>query len=166
MIMREDDGATKKCSRCGKTKHLSMFTRDSNRRLGRRSECKECESEARRKNITSSRVAKSRSKNLRAESSKEKGKRARKTVVWIYKKWMGCEHCGRRLDPKFLHLHHRDPNEKSDGISEMVAGGASMKKLFIEITKCDSICWICHEELHASERTEDELFEAHIASFR
>lgn len=159
-----DAPSMKVCSRCGKEKFLDDFSKDSNRPpLFRRSECKECQRESAKKSRYASNASKA--PKITKEPNRNKGKRARKLIVWLYKKYTGCEHCGNKnLDPKHLDLHHRDPKEKVDGISEMICNLVPIKVLIRELLKCDCVCAICHRELHYQERV-DPIFEAQIATF-
>lgn len=90
----------------------------------------------------------------------EKAKAVRKN--WLRKvrtfledtKSSGCKVCG---EPHFacLDFHHRDPKEKKFNIG-MQVGTYSLKKLRVEVAKCDVLCANCHRKLHAKEREKDK----------
>ncbi|MFA4972353.1 MAG: hypothetical protein WC683_07045 [bacterium] len=72
------------------------------------------------------------------------------TRIRGWAKWFdGCSHCGCRIDPAALDLHHRNPAEKEVGLS--AANG--WKRWFAEYLKCDVLCANCHRIVHAEERS-------------
>ena len=42
-----------------------------------------------------------------------------------------------------MEFDHRDPAEKSQGVTRMV-GRASLKRIMAEVAKCDVVCANCH----------------------
>lgn len=68
--------------------------------------------------------------------------RKMKERVDAYKMSKGCSRCGYNEHPAALDLHHRDPNEKSFGISNR--RNIAWSKLLTEIEKCDVLCANCH----------------------
>ncbi len=68
-------------------------------------------------------------------------------ILRRYKRMKGCAECGFR-NPAALDFHHRNPKEKVETIWRL-AGNYSMKKLRVELPKCDVLCSNCHRILHA-----------------
>lgn len=63
--------------------------------------------------------------------------------------------CG-EIDPVCLQFHHRNPEEKSFGISDLAKrNSVSWAALFAEVEKCDVLCSNCHLRHHHEQR---ELF--------
>jgi len=58
-----------------------------------------------------------------------------------------CVICGYKKCPRALSFHHRDPNQKSFGISTRGLT-RSWKKIQEEIDKCVLLCANCHMEVH------------------
>lgn len=55
-----------------------------------------------------------------------------------------CEDCGVEYPSYVMDFHHRDPDQKSGYVGRMARSG--LKKLAIEIAKCDVLCANCHRE--------------------
>lgn len=53
-----------------------------------------------------------------------------------------CMDCDQVYPPYVMDFHHRDPSQKSFEVGELVA--FSLKRMKIEIEKCDLICANCH----------------------
>ena len=70
--------------------------------------------------------------------------------IAAYKQDHGCAACGYDRCAGALHLHHRDPADKSFSISGSLT--KSRDDLFDEIEKCDVLCANCHAEHHESLR--------------
>ena len=81
------------------------------------------------------------------KESRKKAIQRDKEFVEKYLSTHPCEFCG-ESDPVVLCFHHRDPKTKSDTISNLIAKGASLKKLKSEISKCQVLCHNCHVRLH------------------
>lgn len=67
-------------------------------------------------------------------------------------KAQGCSVCG-ESDPVCLDFHHLDPKTKSFNIGVQL-GSYSLKRVKLEILKCEVLCANCHRKLHAAERLE------------
>lgn len=65
-------------------------------------------------------------------------------IIREYKKQRGCKYCNEH-DPVSLDFHHR--KNKQFNISDMVKHGCSLKKIMIEIEKCDIHCANCHRKI-------------------
>lgn len=91
--------------------------------------------------------------------------RKRDLRVWFlgYKESKSCVVCGMsgKGNPWALEFHHRDPSQKRDIVSGMVAGGYSKKRIKEEIEKCDIVCANCHRAKHYQEKIEhgESVFE-------
>lgn len=120
----------KTCTVCKKTKLVSEFSRNARRKDGFQSECKTCKAEY-RKNDYSSKFE----------------------FIRAYKDGHPCQDCGRYLPGPVLHFHHRDPSQKVDAVSQMASQGVGLRKIIIEIEKCDLLCPTCHaiREYHKRE---------------
>lgn len=68
---------------------------------------------------------------------------------WVknYKVNKGCKVC-KEKHPACLHFHHINPNKKEKTISSMIANRISLKKIKIEIAKCEILCANCHAKEH------------------
>lgn len=58
-----------------------------------------------------------------------------------------CQKCN-FTDIRCLDFHHKNPNEKSFGISLAVKNGMSESKILKEIAKCEVLCSNCHIKEH------------------
>ena len=57
-----------------------------------------------------------------------------------------CEICGYNKCLRSLHFHHKNPKEKSFGISG--SHGLAWEKVLLELDKCVLLCSNCHSEVH------------------
>jgi hypothetical protein len=112
----------RKCIECNIIKPLSEFYSG-----GRRKRCRKCMSVS--------------SKN-----------RVRKNKILAVDYLGGkCIKCGYNSCMDAMEFHHKDPEEKEDGINHMLKGlFENMKR---ELDKCDLLCVRCHRELHAEDNT-------------
>jgi hypothetical protein len=85
----------------------------------------------------------------RARASKKKLEKELRAYIWDLKCKSECLRCG-FAHPAALQFHHRDPSQKEKPIGR--AKFTSLKKLIIEIEKCDIICSNCHHIHHHEER--------------
>jgi hypothetical protein len=69
----------------------------------------------------------------------------------ITKKGGCCEQCGYNKNIAALEFHHKDPTKKEYQLDMRRLSNTSMKKLLIEVEKCELLCSICHRELHSPE---------------
>mgnify|MGYP003148403730 CR=1 FL=1 len=94
-------------------------------------------------------------RNLKG-SKREKG-----LAVRNYKMNLSCKLCGysketkNTFSPHGLEFHHPRKNKEAN-VSDMIADGFSLKKIFAEMKKCIVLCSLCHIELHDINHREDE----------
>ena len=124
----------KKCSRCKKILAWpENFNKDSWKKEGHRSECKECQYKDRyewgRKNSHIVKAQKKR-KVLRKQ-----------TFIMEYLTKHPCADCG-LTDIRVLEFDHIG-NEKNANISELIKNG-SLTKIQKEISLCEVVCANCH----------------------
>jgi len=65
------------------------------------------------------------------------------------KREIGCNNCDEN-DPCCLDFHHKDPSEKTSGISELVHACYSIDCILEEVEKCIILCSNCHRKLHSN----------------
>lgn len=58
-----------------------------------------------------------------------------------------CERCGYSKTLVALSFHHRDRDDKSEGLSRMAQRNARISEMRAEIKKCDLLCLNCHAEV-------------------
>jgi type I restriction-modification system DNA methylase subunit len=78
--------------------------------------------------------------------SNERRKRIRAEYE-AFKRTLKCQQCGENHQC-CLAFHHRDPNEKEKGISQVLSDTQSMNRILAEVEKCDVLCFNCHAKLH------------------
>ncbi len=84
-------------------------------------------------------------------AAKVSAKQVRKDIVRAYLEDHPCCQCG-MADIRVLDFHHRVPEQKTMGVSQMLVFNVSVGVLLEEIEKCDVLCSNCHRILHAEER--------------
>lgn len=133
----------KQCGKCQVEKPFSEFNRDRQRPTGYQRYCRPCDNQMRRDWYQK---RGNRERVLKLNSDKRAERRA-----WFQglKLKMECARCGEN-HPAVLDLHHRDPSEKENGVTDMMAWGK--KRILAEIAKCDVLCSNCHRKLHWEER--------------
>ena len=131
---------TKICTKCGKELPLDDFYwRDKKRGL-KRSECKYCHN----------------------SYVKEKYKERHDEVVKIKSK-IGCAKCG---ETRFylLDFHHINPDEKDEGIAQMLRNNASWERIEQEMQKCVPLCSNCHREFHYFEKENNLTLDKYLSN--
>lgn len=119
---------TKICSKCGRQLPITDFYwRNKNKGI-RRSDCKNCH------------------KGYVKQKYKE-----RHDEIDKIKNSLCCAKCG---DTRFyvLDFHHKNSEEKIDGIAQILRNNTSWEKIEIEIQKCIPLCANCHREFHYLEK--------------
>lgn len=76
----------------------------------------------------------------------------RKDLLNIYKVKHGCAICGYNKCAAALVFHHKDKDNKENGIAQLVNSCFNFKEVLKEIGKCTVLCANCHRELHDKER--------------
>ena len=69
-----------------------------------------------------------------------------------FKKTLKCEICGED-HPATIDFHHKDEKTKTNGITQMLSGNYSIKRIKEEIDKCQILCSNCHRKLHYEQET-------------
>jgi len=93
-------------------------------------------------------------RRARLSDEERRQRRSGKVVTWRRKikirlvtyKGGKCEKCGYSRCMASLIFHHRDPKQKSFGITSKSKSFESLKK---EVNKCSLLCSNCHGEVHA-----------------
>lgn len=124
---------TKHCNKCGKDKPISEFGKNSSKKDGLQSMCKE------------------EYKKLHYATHKEDYKNRNKAYREHNREWINsiksklkCSICGEdRI--WCLDFHHVNPNEKEGSVSHMIQ---APNKLKLELEKCIVLCANCHRDIH------------------
>jgi len=74
---------------------------------------------------------------------------AAREFVYQYLLAHPCEQCG-ETDPRVLEFHHI--GDKDSDITRLVSGGWSIKRIQMEIDKCQVLCANCHRKVTVEER--------------
>jgi hypothetical protein len=128
----------KLCGSCNITKNVSEFYKNSKRKDGLASGCKQCVDAA----STKWRHANTK----RHEQKKTERHTTTKSLVEQYKRERGCVVCGEN-NPVCLDMHHLDPSQKETHPSNLIS--VSYNRWLQEATKCVVVCRNCHAKLHA-----------------
>ena len=134
----------KKCSSCGLTKEKSEFFFKNKEKNILQSICKECKREIDRKSYSENR----NDRKLKIRQGAKRTKNKIREFYLEYKKSGECSVCGEK---RWYVLDFHDLKNKTDGISEIVSQGSSLRKLKEELKKCIPVCSNCHREIHYKE---------------
>ena len=88
------------------------------------------------------------------ESEKAHVKRRKLEIrKWFqnYKRGLVCSKCIED-HPATLEFHHRFNQKKEKAIENMVDDGCAIKRILMEIKKCEIVCANCHKKLHYDKR--------------
>ena len=99
-----------------------------------------------REHLVRGALERSRNNPARSKAYVNRSARRNKAYMLRYFRSHPCMTCGER-DPYVLCCHHRNPNEKEKGVSDLLRG-RSLERLIAEIEKCDVLCCNCHVRLH------------------
>ncbi len=135
----------KTCYRCHLEKPVEEFSKNSKRSDGLSAQCKACHKIMRKAHYEANK-----------QSTVDKvSDRKRELRVWLneIKQNLSCKECG-FSHPAALDFHHRNPDDKSAGVPELINRGASKETILVEISKCDVLCANCHRIYHHNERAE------------
>ena len=87
--------------------------------------------------------------------------RKKEIRLWFdkYKESLNCFRCGQSGAECswVIEFHHRNPLEKRDLVTYMVANGYGRESIMREIRKCDPVCSNCHRIIHYEEKQEGGL---------
>lgn len=132
---------TKLCRKCGETKSTDEFNKNSKKKDGCQSSCRECQKKIDRKSYKDS---ESRRKQIR-DRSKQVTEYNVKLTRRI-KKQCGCKLCGEK-ESCALDFHHVDMDSKDYNPSYLRS--CATETLRKEIRKCVVLCANCHRKVHA-----------------
>jgi len=76
-----------------------------------------------------------------------------RVIINTLKKNLKCKECGISGEtcPTVIEFHHKDPNNKTATISELIHNGVSMNRILKELKLCDALCANCHRRKHYKE---------------
>jgi len=96
--------------------------------------------------------------DYKEKSSATKTRIRKERSVWWkeFKKTLECSRCGKD-DFRVLDLHHSNPEEKDDAVSNLVQRNCSKKKILEEVAKCICLCACCHRIVHWEEKFGDKV---------
>jgi hypothetical protein len=140
------EGALRKCGRCGEFKPLSEFAWRRKRRKQRDNMCRPCRSAYHREHYLANKQryidqARARKQALRLE---------RTTYLLGYFSSHPCADCG-ESDPIVLEFDHLDPKAKSFDIGQSLSY-RNWQSILVEIEKCEVVCANCHRRRTALRR--------------
>lgn len=128
----------KKCTICKDVKSETVFNRNSQRKDGLQSKCRECSKER-------SRLYYAQNKEKHRSMVVERNRRAiRENRHNLYQLLVSssCSDCG-ISDPVVLEFDHVRGTKRGN-VSKLVRGGYSWETVLREIAKCDIVCANCH----------------------
>ena len=134
----------KKCGRCETLKDECEFFFKNKEKNILHSMCKECKRKLDRDIYSQNR----NDRKLKIRQTAKKTKNKIREFYLDYKKNCECSVCGEKRW-YVLDFHHLE--NKTDGISEIVSQGSSLRKLKEELEKCIPVCSNCHREIHYME---------------
>jgi hypothetical protein len=128
----------KHCPTCQISKPSTEFNINKSRKDGLQSFCRECQ-KIYDQSYYATRVERRTSTYERVKDRRKK----KREMIWQYFLEHPCVDCN-ESDPVVLEFDHREQSEKEEEIGRLVQNGASVKRLFQEIDKCDVRCANCH----------------------
>lgn len=134
-VLRQYD---KKCTSCGGTKSLNLFSKSNRIKSGYTSTCKSCKN-----NLNDGyRTPEARQ---RSNESARRYYLAKRALLRETKAERGCRDCG-FTNPVALEFHHIDPSTKHEKLVKGRYGmiRLSLEELVDEIEKCIVLCANCH----------------------
>lgn len=135
--------ARKACTSCGVEKAISAFSLKSKTRLTYSPTCKICHNAVRREHYVNNKQA--------AYAQAKAGKVRRQEWYRQLKAKLSCNRCPER-HPATLQFHHRDPTKKDFTLSWAMMRGFSVKRIEVEMAKCEVLCANCHFKEHYGKR--------------
>lgn len=119
----------------------SEFRKSSRSKDGLMPQCKRCAD-----------LASERWRKANNERKLEKQKQRLAQILNEFREWkreQGCYICD-ESEPVCLDMHHLDPSEKEDTVSNLIAKGYSKESWLKEANKCIVVCSNCHRKIHAN----------------
>jgi len=136
----------KRCTRCKTDKPETAFPSRQRSRDGKSSWCRECYHQNWQKRYYANHdLYKQKHGESRNRLRKEKAKR-----VYEYLLQHPCVDCGEG-DPVVLEFDHRDGQDKTNAIAQLVINNWSWENIFAEMQKCEVRCANCHRRKTASQ---------------
>ncbi len=127
----------KNCSQCNQIKPVSEFNKNSKKRDGYQSMCRDC-SRSYYKNYY-----KTTNKERKRLYTKNRAAAQEIRMLIAEKKSVPCMDCGQTYPTYVMDFDHRNPKDKSFMISSSVRA-RSIELVRKEIEKCDVVCANCH----------------------
>lgn len=128
----------KQCSVCKEKKPCEAYNKKRSRKDGLQTHCRECSHKKFAAYYNTNKAE--HLKTIRAQK-KEQIKKSRAYVLEYLSRHV-CVDCGND-DPLVLEFDHVR-GSKSNNVSNMIANGTGLKKLQVEIDKCEIRCANCH----------------------
>jgi hypothetical protein len=128
----------KRCSRCKRTKDLSLFNSRPTGKLGKSSHCKECHSA-----YTRDHYARHKPYYVRKAMAWNEVRHAEMVAVINEAKDKPCVDCGNRFPAVAMDLDHVRGTKVME-ISKFRGQKTSIQRLREEIAKCEVRCAVCH----------------------
>lgn len=137
--------ATKVCTKCFTEKPMEDFGWKSKVLNRRHAVCKPCTAKRSNSWYYANKAAHIENVMLHKEESRGKARQ----FIWDYLLEHPCTDCGEG-DPVVLEFDH--VRGKNNEVSKLVADGASIQRLKLEISLCEVRCSNCHRRKTAKER--------------
>ena len=126
---------SKVCSKCRGRKPLSEFNRQSCKPDGLQTVCRAC-NKAYGKRYYRANKAKFQERNER---------RRAEHLAWVSTlRAKPCMDCGGSFPPCCMDFDHREGEEKTAAVADLVRRSYSKEAILAEIAKCDLVCANCH----------------------
>lgn len=133
---------TKICTKCGKEKPLSEFSKNARKRDGYQCACKECMAEYNRIHYLKNKEI----YNIKAANQSKECVEYMRSI----KEQLKCSKCGENRW-WMLDFHHINPKEKENTVANLAHSG-SIQKVKNEIEKCIVLCANCHRDEHYQQK--------------
>lgn len=136
----------KQCGTCKLHKPLTEYNWRNKSKGTYRSECRNCTRAYDNKNYTR------RKPSYRSERLEYRNRRKLQYVTWIVDYFLEnpCVVCG-ESDPLLLDFDHRNQDDKSYEVADLLNSISSWSKIQNEIIKCDVLCVSCHRRKTATQ---------------
>ena len=134
-----------KCNTCKKQKDRSEFNKKASRKNGLQPSCRDCSKKSSRKYYAENRELHKKNTCKRKKISIQRSRE----WVFNYFKDKSCVDCGEK-DPIVLEFDHVR-GIKEHNVSSMVVENHSLKRIKLEINKCEIRCANCHRRKTAKD---------------